>query len=480
MAHVDGSLARDIRNGLSARIIGLDYGFFLKNDSSSLAHIISTDSWYASEAIRALLGMVPAATTLLVFGLILLWLDWRLSMLVGVGAIVIQAALTVLERRQRRLGAEVTESNHTLWERMMTVASAIRAIRIFGQAERELERFAEASEGVRRALFRTMRLTVSVVPLVEVLISILFVAILLTAYFLGDSIPKLTAFLVLLARAQPQAHTISRSRMEFASRLASVDRVNWLLGQQARPVAGTRAIARIDKPIRFDGVSYEYPDGTTGLQHVNVTIRPGVATALVGASGAGKSSFVDLIARLAEPRSGTIYHGDEPIGSFDAESWRSHVAIAGQNVELVDATIAENIAYGVPGASRSEIEEAARAAGASSFIESLRDGYATQLGFAGLKLSGGERQRISLARALLRRPDLLILDEATSAVDALAEQEIMELLASKRWFRGALVISHRRSTLALCEDGIVLDSGRLVEAGPLRSLDYYRRMTGKS
>jgi subfamily B ATP-binding cassette protein MsbA len=480
MAHVDGGLARDIRNGLSARIIGLDYGFFLKNDSSSLAHIISTDSWYASEAIRALLGMVPAATTLLVFGLILLWLDWRLSMLVGVGAIVIQAALTVLERRQRRLGTEVTESNHTLWERMMTVASAIRAIRIFGQAERELERFAEASEGVRRALFRTMRLTVSVVPLVEVLISILFVAILLAAYFLGDSIPKLTAFLVLLARAQPQAHTISRSRMEFASRLASVDRVNWLLGQQARPVAGSRAIARIDKPIRFDGVSYEYPDGTTGLQHVNVTIRPGVATALVGASGAGKSSFVDLIARLAEPRSGTIYHGDEPIGSFDAESWRSHVAIAGQNVELVDATIAENIAYGVPGASRSEIEEAARAAGASSFIESLRDGYATQLGFAGLKLSGGERQRISLARALLRRPDLLILDEATSAVDALAEQEIMELLASKRWFRGALVISHRRSTLALCEDGIVLDSGRLVEAGPLRSLDYYRRMTGKS
>jgi subfamily B ATP-binding cassette protein MsbA len=211
-----------------------------------------------------------------------------------------------------------------------------------------------------------------------------------------------------------------------------------------------------------------------------VTIRPGVATALVGASGAGKSSFVDLIARLAEPQSGTIYHGDEPIGSFEAESWRSHVAIAGQNVELVDATIAENIAYGVPGASRSEIEEAARAAGASSFIESLRDGYATQLGFAGLKLSGGERQRISLARALLRRPDLLILDEATSAVDALAEQEIMELLASKRWFHGALVISHRRSTLALCEDGIVLDSGRLVEAGRLRSLDYYRRMTGKS
>lgn len=480
VANIDGRLARDIRNGLSARMVNAEYAFFLKNDSSSLAQIISTDSWYASEAIRSLLSIVPAAVALIVFGAILVWLDWRLSLLVAAGAAVIEGALMLLEGRQRRLGREVMESNHALWERMMSVASAIRAIRIFGQKERELERFERASEDVRRALFRTMRLTVSVVPVVEVLISVLFVGILVAAYLLGDSIPKLTAFLVLLARAQPQAQMVSRARLEYASRLGSLERVNWLLGQENERAGGSRVIEAIDKPIRFYEVSYAYPDGTVGLEQVSVTIRPDVATALIGASGAGKSSFVALIALLTAPASGEIYHGDEPISTFDPGAWRSRIAIAGQNVELVDGTIAENIAYGMPSASREQIEEAAQAASASAFIESLRDGYATQLGFAGLKLSGGERQRIGLARALLRRPDLLILDEAISAVDALTEQEVMKLLKRRRCFRSALVISHRRSTLALCEDGIVLEGGRLIESGPLRTFSYYRRMTGQS
>ena len=477
IAAIDGRAARDVRNALCERALRLDYPFFLENESSRLVQIISTDCWYTAEAIRALLGMVPAVAGLTVFALILLWLDWRLTVIVAAGAIVVTAALVLLQRRQRRLGFEVAASNHALGERMLAVLSAIRAIRIFGQEERELGRFAGASDRVRRDVFRSQRITVSTVPVVEVLASLLFVIVLLAAYRLGTSVPAMTAYLVLLARAQPYAHAISRGRVEVAARSGSLREVEWLLEQQpSRPNPGNHPIAAIDRPVRFERVSYDYPDGTPALDAVNIVLRPGIATALIGRSGAGKSSFVDLVCRLIEPSSGGIFHGDQPIADIDPQAWRSRIAIAGQNIDLLDGTIAENIAFGRPDTTREEIEDAAAAACAHGFVAALPDGYATRLGLDGLKLSGGERQRISLARALLRKPDLLILDEAMSAVDGFSEQEIVEVLKARLWFSTALIISHRRVTLAACDAGIVLERGRVLEAGPLHDLDYFRRM----
>lgn len=475
---IDGRIARDIRDRLSDKMLGLDYAAFLTNSKSRFAQIIVNESWYASEALRALLTIVPAAIALAVFGLMLIWLDWRLSALAVCGAALIQSALLFVERRQRRLGFEVTSSNQRLWKRMFGITSAIRTIRIFGQTEREQRQFESASEDVRKSLFRIMRGTVSVVPLVEVLISILFVAIVLTGYRLGDSVPQLTAFLVLLARGQPYAHVIGRSRVEYASYAGSLSEVEWLLAQKKEAVAGERSIVSINKAIRFDNVSFRYPDGVSALGDVNLTIQAGVSTALIGKSGAGKSTLVDLLARLIEPQSGTIYHGDDPIRSFEVTGWRSRMAIAGQNVDLLDGSIAENILYGRREASDDEIKAAAIAAGASKFIDALPQGYQTHVGTEGLELAGGERQRIGLARALLRDPDLLILDEATSAVDALSEDEIFSLLKESRRSRTTLIISHRRSTLALCDEGIVLDGGEVIETGQLRSLPYFETMVG--
>lgn len=157
--------------------------------------------------------------------------------------------------------------------------------------------------------------------------------------------------------------------------------------------------------------------------------------------------------------------------------WRSHIAIAGQDIDLVDGTIAENIAYGHPQTDAKNIKDAAIAAGADTFITKLQSGYDTRVGRDGLNLSGGQRQRIALARALLRKPDLLILDEATNAVDAMTQAEILKLLTERRHFNTALIISHHRSTLAACEFGIVLNSGRVVETGQLPSLDYFHHMS---
>jgi len=260
--------------------------------------------------------------------------------------------------------------------------------------------------------------------------------------------------------------------------------VDWLLAQeppQPPPVArgnDSDEDLRLDRPIVFKDVSYVYPNGSAALDHVTLAIQPGVATAIIGESGSGKTTLVNLLCGLIEPRSGRICLGDDPMGSFDPQSWRRRIAVAGQDAELISGTVLENIAYGRGDATPADVNDAAKAAGADRFISALPEGYDTMLGTNGLNLSGGERQRIALARALLVRPDLLILDEATSAVDAITEAEIMKLIAEHRFFRSILIISHRKTTIAACDDGIVLEDGRVVEAGPLPDLGYFQSMHG--
>ena len=477
---INGSIGRDVRTELSSRILNVEYRFFLENDPTRLVQIISTDSWFVSDAVLSLLQIVPAVLSLLVFSVFLAWLDWRLFILVLVGTAIIRGGMVLIERRLRRLSVEVAESNYALGERMLGIVSAMRVVRVFGQQEREQARFTQSAERVRRAMFVSRRMGAWMVPGVDVMTSLLFVFVLVAGYRMGASIPAITAFLVLLSRAQPHARTISEGRLQIASVRGSMEEVEWLLGQaEVRPSHTGATSVPLDRPITFTGVSYAYPGGEAAVSDISFAIQPGISTALIGHSGSGKTTLVNLLCGLVEPQSGTIAVGGIPLAAIDGDTWRQHIAIAGQDIELVDGTIAENIAYGRPAASVAEIEEAARSAGAAGFITGLPESYATRVGQEGMRLSGGQRQRIGVARALLREPDLLILDEATNAVDAISEQEFIRLLAEHRHFRTALVISHRRSTLAACQAGIVLDHGRVVEAGPLHDLPYYRAMPGE-
>jgi subfamily B ATP-binding cassette protein MsbA len=485
VAAVDTRISRDIRNALSARLLRVDYSFFIANDPARLSKILTSDSWFVAEAVRWALALIPASVTVVVFGILLAWLNLTLFLMVVAGAIVVQLTLLLFERRQRQLSGRTTASDRFVWVRMRTIIEASRLLRIFGQEETEQSKFAAAAEGYRSNVCSGRNLSSFVTPTMDVIVAVLFVLIVLAGHWRGESLPAITAFLVLLTRLQRPATVIRNSRLSIASVQGSIGEVGWLLGHPLKPQArvarvhGVIDLDRIDlgSPISFDQVTYAYPNGSVALNEATFTIPPGT-TALMGKSGSGKTTIVNLLCRLVEPQSGAIAVGDVPFDAIDAERWRSRVAVAGQDVALVAGTVAENIAFCRPEATLEEIKQAAAAAGAADFIAALPLGYRTQVGENGSNLSGGQRQRIGLARALLRLPELLILDEATSALDAMTESEMFRRLSNGSYLRSVIVISHRKSTLAACRHGIVVNRGRICESGPLESLAYFRMMAG--
>jgi subfamily B ATP-binding cassette protein MsbA len=480
LVSVKGRIGRDIRNGLAKSLLSVDYAFFLRQNAARLTRIVSTDSWYVVEAAHSALTLIPAATALLVFGVLLALLNLKLFLVIVIGAAAIQGSIYLFERRQQRLSYEFTASTQLLWQRHLTVLQAPRVIRLFGQQRREQQRAAAAIERLWQSLRATSYLNAIVQPSVDALIALLFLTVLLAGYWSGMSIPAITAFLLLLTRAQPHAKTISRARLGIATYEGSIREVDWLMSQAA-PVASVGAPdsdLRLDRPILFENVSFAYPNGSRALDQATFTIDPGITTALMGESGSGKSTLINLLCRLVEPESGVIRLGDQAIDTIDPACWRRRIAVAGQDSDLVNGTVAENIAYGRPEAAVAEIEAAARAAGADGFIATLPQGYDTPVGPHGINLSGGQRQRVGVARALLLNPDLLIFDEATNAVDALSDMEIVKLASEHHHFRTLLIVSHRKTTIGACQRGIVLGEGKVVEAGPLEDLAYFRTMAG--
>jgi ABC-type multidrug transport system fused ATPase/permease subunit len=220
-----------------------------------------------------------------------------------------------------------------------------------------------------------------------------------------------------------------------------------------------------DLAVELRHVSFCYTDGAPVLQDVSLGVPRGSTVALVGASGSGKSTIADLIGRYYDIQSGELLFGGEPVGDIPLATLRSRIGVVAQDTLLFNDSVAHNIAFGRPDATRAEIEAAAHAAQAHDFISALPQGYDTNLGEGGSLLSGGQRQRISIARALLRNPELLILDEATSALDTESERQLQTTLDTVLRDRTAIVIAHRLSTVVNADLIVVLDQGRIVEQG---------------
>ena len=287
---------------------------------------------------------------------------------------------------------------------------------------------------------------------------------------IATSVSHLAPFLLLLYRLQPHIKAVDHRRVELASLLPAMLEVTALLDARDKPYlrSGTRAYEGLREAITFRKVGFQYDaegDARQALVNVSCTFRKNQVTALVGPSGAGKSTLIALRCSAVRPEPGRDPGRRRAAPEFDLASWRRGLAFAGQDLDLMGDTVGENIAYGRPGAGRDEIVAAARQAEAHDFIMALPQGYDTRVGERGLRLSTGQRQRVGIARALLRAPDVLILDEATNALDSVSEQAIQHALERIAGQMTMIVIAHRLSTVRLADRVIVLDEGRIVEQG---------------
>jgi len=356
---------------------------------------------------------------------------------------------------------------------MVQVIDGIKVVRAFGRETYEQNQFDSVSKRVSRLLMKLILAGGFVNPVYEILAGGLLVYILFTTLQASSALTPLLVFIFVLYRLQPKVKELDEQRVKLHSLSASVDDVISLLDHSAglHTVSGNVSIHGLKAGIRFDAVSFYYSNSEKpALNNVSICIEQGRTTALVGPSGGGKSTLIKLILRLYDATEGDIFVDDLPLKELDLALWRTQIALVSQDVYLFDATVRENIAYGRLDASPDEIVEAASQADAHGFISQLPDGYDTQIGERGVRLSGGQQQRIAMARAFLRKPEILILDEPTSVLDTISEHLIQKALETLNKSCTLILIAHRLSTIKQADHIIVLEQGRVFEQGNLHQL----------
>ncbi|MFE2758879.1 ABC transporter ATP-binding protein [Streptomyces halstedii] len=441
------------------------------------------------QLIQGLLFMLPMTIgNVLLFLISLVIMAW-LSLPLTLVALAVAPALWFIARRSR------TRLFPATWYAQSQAASVagvvdgavtgVRVVKGFGQEEQETGKLREVSRKLFAGRLRTIRLNSRYTPALQAVPSLGQVAMLALGGWLATrgeiTLGTFVAFSTYLAQLVGPVRMLAMVLTVGQQARAGVERVLELIDTEPSMADGTKELpADAPASVEFDDVRFGYAEERPVLDGFSLTIEPGETVALVGASGSGKSTVSLLLPRFYDVTHGAVLVGGHDVRELTQDSLRAAVGLVPEDSFLFSDSVGENIAYGHPGATREQIEQAARAAQAHGFISQLPDGYDTKVGEHGLTLSGGQRQRVALARALLTDPRLLLLDDATSAVDARVEHEIHEALAEVMAGRTTLLIAHRRSTLGLADRIAVLDRGRLADIGTHAELEarsaLYRRL----
>ncbi len=468
-AWLNGQITTRLRLEAFDQLLKVSYAFIRDQDVGRLTAILDGETRRASQAITVVSQLIVSLCAVAVFTALLALISWQLTASVGICVLLGSLLTQRFSSRARRYGRKVVQLNQELSERLVEALGGMRMVRIFAQEHRERARFATIADNVRSVSVTNEMLSGSILPVMEVVYLPLFIFATIAASYWGVGLPTLFTCLLLLYRLQPHVKRADQSRVQLGTLIGAFEAISLLLRSDDKPYtqSGTIPFDSLREGIELNSVTFHYGDKPEqpAVYGLSFRISAGAVTAVVGGSGAGKSTLVNLLCRLYDPTEGEIRIDGLDLRKLDLVSWRRRVAVAGQDAELLSGTIRDNIAYGRPSASEGEIEQAAHSAGASEFIAALPHGYDTHIGGRGLKLSGGQRQRIALARALLCNPDVLILDEATNALDSLSETAFQETLAALRGRVTLLVIAHRMSTVRSADQVIVLRHGRVIERG---------------
>ncbi len=472
MAYVGERVVADLRQQLYRHLVSLSLRFFAERRTGEIVSRVTNDVTTLQSAVTDnIVSLLQQSLTLVGGVIFLFWLDWRLTSVILLGIPLVTLTMVYLGRKIRRAATLVQDR---LAEASAVVEESIGGIRIvksFAREAYEISRFNTKIEQTFGAAMQRVKITAILAPTIGFMA---FMSITVTIWFGGYEViqgrltpGELVAYLIYTLLVAGPIAAFSGLYGQFQSALGATERLFELLDTQPDIADAPDAshIPTIIGRVRFENVSFEYDSTIPVLRQISVEVQPGQVVALVGPSGAGKTTLVNLIPRFYDVTAGRITIDGRDIRQVTSLSLREQIGIVPQETLLFSESIGENIRYGKLEASQAQIEAAARAANAHQFIMDTPAGYDTLVGERGIKLSGGQRQRVAIARAILKDPRILILDEATSSLDSESEQLVQEALERLMRNRTTFVIAHRLSTITKADWILVLDSGYIVEQG---------------
>ena len=473
MNRVGHSIVADIQNHLYSHFMTLDLAFFHEHPSGELISRVINDVTVLRNAVtNTLTGFGKNLLTLIFLIGLMFYRDWMLTL----SAFIVFPLLTVfviyLGKKLRKISKDIQGELGELSGLLAQTFRGIRLVKAYRMEEYEKEQGAQAINKVRDLNIKSVQISSLSTPVNEVIVGIIFAAIIIYGGYqvaAGHTTPgQLASFIAAFTLAYEPMKNLAKLNNSLQMGMGAAERVFYMIDSQSeinnQPGAVPLETRRAE--IMFKNVTFSYGGlNTLALADVSFKAMPDKVTALVGSSGGGKSTLINMIPRFYDVTEGAIFINKQDIRNLTLETLRQHIALVSQDITIFNDSVFENIRYGNPQASTHAVYEAAKAAAAHDFILGLENGYDTVVGENGVKLSGGQKQRISIARAILRDAPILLLDEATSALDNESENLVQEALKALQKGRTTIIIAHRLSTIQEADQILVLDRGRIVENG---------------
>jgi subfamily B ATP-binding cassette protein MsbA len=464
---VGNRVIMDLRNAAFAHLQDLSLLYYSHSRTGELISRVTNDTSQVERAVSTVLGDLAKQPFALLGALgFLIWLDWKLAL---IGLLVFPVCIVPVAafgRRVRRSAREGQEKLADLVSIRQEAISGVRVVKAFGMEEHEKKSFFSQNKSVFHRAMRVTRSKAGVEPFLVTISMVGLALILIYVRWSHMTVDHFFSFAAAMFAMYDPVKKLSKIYMNVQQSSAAADRIFDLLDAPitVREKTGALDVVGAVSGVEFENVSFNYGEKEV-LGGIAFRAAAGQCVALVGGSGSGKSTLVSLIPRLFDVMAGRVLVNGVDVRDYKISSLRAQIGIVSQETFLFNDTIANNIAYGRPGASRAEIEQAARRALAHEFILEKEQGYDTLVGDRGVQLSGGQAQRIAIARAILRNPPILILDEATSALDTESERQVQQALDELMAGRTVFAIAHRLSTVAHADAILVLEGGRIAEQG---------------
>ena len=472
VSYVGQRVIIDVRSVLFRKFQRMPLSYYDKQQTGTVMSYITNDVAVMQSAIvDNLIELVTEGSILIGSLAMMIYLDWKLSLLTLMTIPLVGFAMKIFGRKLKRSSTVIQERVAEITSLLQESISAIRVVKSFVRESYEIKRFEEQNWRNFQAAMKNVKLSSLLTPTVEFLAAI---AVTFIVWFGGYEVVnevitagELVAFLTYAVNLANPVKRLSRVYAAIQKAMAAAERVFDImdLDEKITDVPGAKPLPPIKGKVEFKDITLSYKEGQPALQHISLKAEPGQMIALVGPSGSGKSTIANLIPRFYDVDSGVITIDDHDIRQVTADSLREQIGLVPQETMLFSTSVMENIRYGRLEATDEEVIEAAKAANAEEFIKELPEGYDTKLGERGLNLSGGQRQRLAIARAILKNPRVLILDEATSALDTESEKIVQDALDNLMVGRTSFVIAHRLSTIFNADQIFVVENGHLREHG---------------